>query len=96
MQEGQLRMRLDATIIGRVQGVYFRQSTAQQAQALGVVGWVANQMDGSVRVCAEGDVVALRGLLEWLHQGPPAAHVERVLPAWSAAQGEFSGFSIWR
>jgi len=94
MQDGQLRKRLDATVVGRVQGVYFRQSTAEQARALGVVGWVANQMDGSVRVCAEGDVAALKRLLEWLHRGPPAAHVEHVLPEWSDARGEFSGFSI--
>lgn len=88
------RRRLDVTVVGRVQGVYFRQSALEQARRLGLSGWVANRPDGTVRVCAEGEVVALRRLLEWLRRGPPAAHVENVYPEWSEVRGEFSGFSV--
>ncbi|MGL4651034.1 MAG: acylphosphatase [Caldilineaceae bacterium] len=77
-----------------MQGVYYRQSTVEQARLLGLSGWVANRPDGSVRVCAEGDPASLRRLLEWLQHGPPAAHVEQVLPEWSTATGEFHGFSV--
>lgn len=86
--------RLDATVSGRVQGVFFRQSTMEQARALGLSGWVANRPDGSVRVCAEGEVATLKRLLEWLHEGPPAAHVEQVQSAWSEPTGEFRGFGV--
>ena len=46
--------RLEATVFGLVQGVYFRQYTWQEARQLNLVGWVANQPDGTVRVVAEG------------------------------------------
>jgi acylphosphatase len=87
-------MRLEATVTGRVQGVYFRQSTVEQARALGLSGWVANRPNGSVAVCAEGEAGALKRLLEWLHHGPPAAHVENVTADWSAAADSFRGFAV--
>lgn len=66
------------TVSGRVQGVFFRQSTCDKARALGLDGWVRNCDDGSVEGVAAGKVEALRALREWLHRGPPAAHVETV------------------
>ena len=63
---------------GRVQGVYFRQSTAERATALGLVGWVANRADGSVEGVAGGAPAALDALRRWLHEGPPAARVDAV------------------
>lgn len=86
--------RVEATVFGRVQGVYFRQSTQQKAKSLGLVGWTANHPDGTVRVVAEGDENALAQLLDYLHQGPPAAQVERVEANWSAATGEFNAFQV--
>ncbi len=86
--------RVEATVYGRVQGVYFRQSTQQAAKKLGLVGWTANQADGTVRVVAEGDENALTQLLDYLQQGPPAAQVERVETNWSAASGEFDTFQV--
>lgn len=65
-------------ITGRVQGVFFRASTAERAQALGVTGRARNCPDGSVEVLAAGAAEALAGLIEWLHHGPPLARVERV------------------
>ena len=86
--------RLEATVHGLVQGVYFRQYTWQEARRLGLVGWVANQPDGTVRVVAEGSEAALRQLLEFLHRGSPSARVERVESAWPAAMGTFVVFQV--
>jgi acylphosphatase len=63
---------------GRVQGVWFRASTAERAIALGLRGRAENRPDGSVLVHAAGDPEALARLVEWLHRGPPMAQVESV------------------
>jgi acylphosphatase len=65
-------------VTGRVQGVFFRAWAAEQARALGVVGWVRNASDGSVEGHLEGDKHAVQRLIDQLRQGPPAARVERV------------------
>ena len=89
-----MMIRVEATVHGLVQGVFFRQFTLREAQRLNVVGWVANLMDGTVHVVAEGEESVLRGLLDLLHQGPPAAQVERVTVDWSAGTGEFIDFRV--
>lgn len=63
---------------GRVQGVFFRASAREQANALGLRGYARNLPDGRVEVLAVGDVQALERLSEWLKHGPPHARVERV------------------
>ncbi|MGE5283120.1 MAG: DNA polymerase ligase N-terminal domain-containing protein [Chloroflexota bacterium] len=63
---------------GRVQGVFFRDTTVRRARELGVAGWVRNAEDGSVLVHAEGSKAAVEGLLGFLHQGPRTARVESV------------------
>ena len=66
-------------IHGRVQGVFFRDSTRQKARELGVRGWVRNRPEGTVEVMAAGTESALEGLEAWFHAGgPPAARVEKV------------------
>ena len=70
---------IKATIIGRVQGVYFRASTKEAAQHLGICGFVKNQEDGSVRLEAQGEDQAIEKFCEWLKQGPPAARVEELI-----------------
>ncbi|HCL85495.1 MAG TPA: acylphosphatase [Comamonadaceae bacterium] len=66
-------------IHGKVQGVYFRQSTVQAAQARGVNGWVRNRHDGTVEALAVGAPHAVQALIDWAHHGPAAARVERVV-----------------
>lgn len=87
-------VRLDARVSGRVHGVGFRYFTYREAQALRVVGWVANLPDGSVRCVAEGPREDLETLLARLHEGPPAAIVEGVSAAWMPAIGGFSSFGV--
>lgn len=63
---------------GKVQGVFFRASTREQALELGLRGYARNLPDGRVEVLAEGDERALDALERWLHVGPPMANVETV------------------
>ena len=63
---------------GRVQGVFYRASPRDRALQLGCRGYARNLPDGRVEVLAVGDADAVRTLIEWLWQGPPAAHVKDV------------------
>lgn len=74
MTEGR-RFRIE----GRVQGVWFRESTRQQAAMRGITGYARNCPDGSVEVVAHGSAEAISALRDWLHQGPPMAEVTRVV-----------------
>lgn len=67
-----------ATVRGRVQGVFFRASTRERAEELGVDGWVRNDPEGSVTIHAEGPPDAVASLLAWAHRGPSAARVVGV------------------
>jgi acylphosphatase len=66
-------------IKGRVQGVFFRASTRQVAESLGLSGHAINLPDGDVEVLARGERDALDRLGEWLQDGPPHAHVDEVI-----------------
>ena len=79
-------------VSGRVQGVFFRASTREQALALGLRGVARNLADGRVEVIACGDHEAIAILERWLHEGPPAARVEQVLRE-SCAEWTGSGFT---
>jgi acylphosphatase len=65
-------------VSGRVQGVFYRASTREQALRLGLAGHAKNRLDGSVEVLASGEAEALDALERWLQQGPPAPHVDTV------------------
>ncbi|MFQ5660874.1 MAG: acylphosphatase [Gammaproteobacteria bacterium] len=80
-------------ISGRVQGVFFRLKTRQQADMLGVTGWVMNRPDGRVEGVASGDEEALEEFKRWLSQGPELARVLRVECAEWPVQ-EYNGFQI--
>ncbi|MFP3928550.1 MAG: acylphosphatase [Desulfobacteraceae bacterium] len=86
--------RLRLIIEGRVQGVFFRDSTRMKAEELGVKGWVRNRRDGTVEVVAEGPEDKVLELAAWCRQGPRAARVERVQEIPEAYKGEFASFSV--
>ena len=80
-------------IYGRVQGVFFRNWTADKARALGVRGWVRNRLDGSVELVADGEEEAVEALVAACLVGPPAAKVERIEVEIVESEGP-SGFRV--
>jgi len=75
-------------IKGKVQGVFFRKSTEEQARQLGITGWVQNERDGSVLTEIEGTATAIAQMEQWLHQGPERARVDEVI----IVEGEVKGY----
>ena len=84
-----------AVVSGRVQGVFFRHATQQQALALGIKGWVRNLPSGEVECLLCGEEEMVEKLCAWLHQGPPAANVTQVKIE-STAWEEHEDFTILR
>lgn len=86
--------RLEAIVSGRVQVVMYRDFACRNARALGLVGTVQNQKDGTVSVVAEGARAKLDEFALRLWKGPILAKVEMVKTSFSAATGEFDKFRI--
>ncbi len=80
------------SITGKVQGVFYRGSTREESERLGVYGEVMNMPDGSVLLIAEGDEEAVAALIAWCHYGPPRAEVREV----SVKVGEVKGFKDFK
>ena len=70
-------------VFGRVQGVFFRACTKQQADNIGISGWVRNRIDGSVEIYANGSEQQLRSLIKWCHIGSAHSKVTNVETKWS-------------
>jgi len=66
-------------VLGKVQGVWFRDSARKKARELGITGFVRNEPDGLVYLEAEGDEDALKKLVEWCWEGPEGAKVDKVV-----------------
>jgi len=88
--------RIHLWIEGRVQGVCFRHYTREEANRLGVVGWVRNLFDGRVEAVIEGEPGAVEQMAVWCHHGPPMAQVLDVKMQREAPTGEFRRFEVTR
>lgn len=86
--------RAQVLISGRVQGVFYRARTRDQALARGLTGWVKNLPDGRVAAVFEGEREKIEDILAWCRKGPPYARVEEVWVDWQPYQGEFHDFTI--
>ncbi len=78
---------------GRVQGVFFRETTAEEASKHGVAGWVRNRDDGAVEAVFEGDPGAVERMIDFCRQGPSSAGVDEVESFEESPEG-LSGFSV--
>jgi len=89
-----MKSRVHVIISGRVQGVWFRASTKDKAEQLGLNGWVRNTRDGDVEAVFEGDEEQIKKMINWCHKGPSMARVENVKVEKQPASDVFNGFSI--
>ncbi len=88
------KVRVHVFIEGRVQGVFFRANTREEANLLGLTGWVRNCWDGRVEAVFEGEREKVEGVISWCKKGPPGAMVRDVETNWEQATGEYDTFSI--
>jgi len=86
-------VRSRVVVDGRVQGVYFRESTRREASALGVTGWVRNLPDGRVEAVFEGAPQAVADAVVWARTGPPHALVTSIEEAAEPPEG-LLGFEV--
>ena len=89
-------VRAHLIVRGRVQGVFFRACTRDEAERRGVTGWVRNRHDGTVEVLLEGVPEEVEMVVEWCRQGPPLARVDDVSVKMESCKGEFGSFRIMR
>jgi acylphosphatase len=87
------RERRRVVVHGDVQGVFFRDSTREEAERRGVAGWVTNRSDGAVEAVFEGEPGAVAALVEFCRSGPSQASVERVEESSEEPEG-LEGFRV--
>lgn len=81
-------------VTGRVQGVWFRESTYDKAQRLGISGYVRNLINGDVEFVAEGDDSKVDRLLQWARHGPPLARVDDIKVEVLPYDNEYTDFTV--
>ena len=90
-----MKSQVHVVISGRVQGVWFRASTKEKADQLGLTGWVKNTNDGNVEAVFEGEEKFVQEMLNWCHQGPRHSKVENVeIKKQQESSNVFNDFSI--
>lgn len=87
-------IRAEVRVSGRVQGVWFRQSTKNTAEQYGIFGWCRNNPDGSVEAVFEGEETAVKTTVSWCKNGSDLARVDDLQVKWEIATGEFDQFQI--
>lgn len=85
---------IECVVHGRVQGVGYRDHVATAATQCNVFGWVKNETDGTVRLCAQGTIQSLKDFIEYLHEGSVSSRVEQVSVEYRSAQTNFDDFSV--
>lgn len=93
MQNSDLQ-RARVRVSGQVQGVFFRDSTRQKAEELGLAGWVRNMPDGQVEALFEGPSERVEEIVRWCKEGPQRASVENVDTDFENAGGDLEGFEV--
>ena len=86
----------EINVFGRVQMVFFRDSTVRKARALKLTGWVRNEKDGSVKILATGEEEKIKKLYEWCKKGPLLAKVDRIEIKWINGKSESTDFQLIR
>ena len=89
-----MQARVHLMISGRVQGVCFRYYCREQAEQLGLKGFVRNDADGSVEAVAEGEEESIKSFVVWCRRGPPSAMVRTCEENYEAVTGKFDSFTI--
>lgn len=93
MQNSDLE-RAHVRVSGQVQGVFFRDSTREKAEELGLAGWVKNLPDGKVEAVFEGPSESVREMVRWCEEGPRHASVEQVDADFESAGEDLEGFEV--
>ncbi len=89
-----MRKEIYAKVYGNVQGVFFRQFTKDKAQALAIVGYAKNMIDGTVDIIAQGEEENLKQFVEAISAGPETAEVDSLELEWGRPTEDFLGFTI--
>ena len=94
MKQDTDQLRAHVVVQGFVQGIWFRASTKDEANRVGVTGWVRNLPDGSVEAVFEGKKKNVEVIVNWCHRGPSGAKVDKVEIAWEQFTSEFGDFEV--
>jgi len=89
-----MKVRTHVFVSGRVQGVFFRSETEDEANRRNIAGWVRNTSDGRVEAIFEGEKEDVEKLIDFCRRGPPGARVKNVDVQWDDYTGEFRDFKI--
>ena len=89
-----MKTRAHVFVSGRVQGVFFRTETQDEARRQGVTGWVRNVPDGRVEAVFEGERDKVETLIEFCRKGPPGARVTNIEVTWENYRGDYRDFFI--
>jgi len=81
-------------IRGQVQGVFFRVNAQEQAEKLGLTGWVRNTESEIVEILAEGEEEKLKQFIKWCYNGSELAEVSKIELKWKKAEDRFKQFKI--
>ncbi|MBU1091719.1 acylphosphatase [Patescibacteria group bacterium] len=90
-----MKKRIVLKIYGRVQGVFFRDSTKRKAEELDLLGWVRNEAGGAVQIVAEGEEENLKKLVEWCRDGGlEYAKIDNIDIEWQKPSNQFNSFVV--